>query len=67
MLNRSKEQGVYKLLAWLLQAQRSNGKYSSKIGGKTRRIEHSKQNGTHLCEWGSMKVNPNPFKCLILD
>ena len=50
MLNRSKEQGVYKLLAWLLQAQRSNGKYSSKIGGKTRRIEHSKQNGKYLFE-----------------
>ena len=50
MLNRSKEQGVNKLLAWLLQAQRSNGKCSSKIGGKTRRIEYSKQNGKYLFE-----------------
>ena len=36
MLNRSKEQGVYKLLAWLLQAQRSNGKCSLKVGGKNK-------------------------------
>ena len=59
MLNISKEQGVYKLLAWLLQAQRSNGKYSLKVGGKTRRFEHSEKNVTHLVYTDQIPIPSN--------